>query len=64
MGRHAETSDLWSVVHREFGPICTLLTREEAERELEGMLRDEPDWADKLGVEPFSFRVARRPSAH
>jgi hypothetical protein len=41
-----------------------LLTREEAEQELEHMLRDEPDWADKLSVEPFSFRVAKHPSAH
>jgi hypothetical protein len=64
MGRHAHTADLWSLVHREFGPICTLLTREEAEQELEHMLRDEPDWADTLSVEPFSFRVAKHPSAH
>jgi hypothetical protein len=64
MGRHAQTADLWSVVHRDFGPFCTLLTREEAEKELEDMLRVEPDWADKLSVESFSFRVARHPSAH
>jgi hypothetical protein len=57
MGRRAHTADLWSVVHREFGPICTLLTRKEAEQALEEMLRDEPGWADKLSVEPFSFRV-------
>lgn len=43
-------------MHREFGPICTLLTREEAERELADVMRDEADWADKLSVEPFTFR--------
>lgn len=48
--------DLWSLVHRDSGPIQTFLTRDEAERELEDVLRDEPDWADKLSVEPFSFR--------
>jgi len=46
----------WSVVHGEFGPIQTFLTREEAERTLEDMLRDEPGWAGKLSVEPFCFR--------
>jgi hypothetical protein len=64
MGRHAHTAGLWSVVHREFGPNCTLFTRKEAEQALEEMLRDEPGWADKLSVEPFSFRVAKHPSAH
>jgi hypothetical protein len=53
--------DLWSLVHRELGPICTLLTREEAEKELENVLRDEPDWADTLSVEPLSFRVGTPP---
>ena len=48
--------DLWSLVHREYGPIQTFLTREEAERTLEDMLRDEPGWAEKLSVEPFCFR--------
>jgi hypothetical protein len=52
--------DLWSPVHQEFGPIQTFLTREEAERELADVLCDEPDWAAKLRVKPFSFRVERR----
>jgi len=49
-------TDLWSLVHLEFGPMQTFLTREEAARELEDVLRDEPGWADKLSIEPFSFR--------
>ena len=64
MGRDAQTADLWSVMHRELGPVCTLLTRKEAELALAEMLRDEPGWADELSVEPFSFRVAKYPSAH
>jgi hypothetical protein len=48
--------DLWSLVHREYGPIQTFIIREEAERKLADVLRDEPDWADKLSVEPSTFR--------
>ena len=59
MARDADTADLWSLVHREFGPIQTFLTREAAERELEDVLRDEPGWAEKLRVE-INFRVVKR----
>jgi hypothetical protein len=46
---------LYSLVHREEGPISTYLTKAKAERELEAVLRDEPDWADDLYIEPFEF---------
>ena len=35
-------ADLYSLVHREAGPVSTFLTREEAEAELEAVLEDEP----------------------
>jgi hypothetical protein len=38
-------------------------TREAAEQELEDVLRGEPGWSEKLRVEPFSFRVAKRQDA-
>ena len=48
--------DLWSLVHREYGPLDAFLTREEAEQALRDVVRDEPGWANDLSVEPFSFR--------
>ena len=37
-------ADLFSLVHREAGPVSTFTTREEANDELEAVLRDEPTW--------------------
>lgn len=48
---------LYSLVHREHGAISTFTTSEEAERELERVLDDEPAWADLLRVEPFELIV-------
>ena len=39
---------LYSLVHREFGPISTFATQAEPQRDLEAVLRDEPDWAEEL----------------
>ena len=48
---------LYSLVHRETGPVATYATKEEAQRELEAVLRDEPDWADDIYIEQFEFIV-------
>ncbi len=48
--------DLWSLVHREFGPISTFLTREEAERELQECCVMSLAGPASFSVEPFSFR--------
>jgi len=50
-------ADLYSLIHVEDGPITTFVTREEAERELADVLRDEPGWAIDLWIEPFEFVV-------
>lgn len=52
--------DLYSVVHRECGPVSTFVTLREAERELAHMLADEPAWAGELWVEPFTVEVTAR----
>ena len=44
----------WVVVHRTAGPLATFETREEAEREREDILEDDPEWADDVWIEPFS----------
>jgi hypothetical protein len=49
---------LYSLVHRETGPVATYATEEQATRCLEAVLRDEPDWADLIYIEPFEFVVA------
>ncbi len=50
--------DLYSIVHRECGPVSTFLTLHEAERELADVLADEPTWVGDLWVEPeVSARV-------
>ena len=49
---------LYSLVHRASGPVATYATEEEAQRDLEAVLRDEPDWADDLYIEPIEFAVA------
>lgn len=46
---------LYSLVHREAGPVCTYSTRELAQRDLEAVLRDEPDWKDDISIEVFEF---------
>ena len=40
---------LYSLVHVEAGPVATFLTREEAEEELQAVLRDKPAWKGDLG---------------
>jgi hypothetical protein len=47
----------YSPCHRENGPVATYETEEEARRDLEAVLRDEPDWVDQMFIEPFDFVV-------
>ena len=54
-------ADLYSLVHRDAGPIATFTKREEAEAELAAVLEDEPGWVDDLWVEPFELVVTPRP---
>ena len=51
-------ADLYSLVHREAGPVSTFTTREEAEAELEAMLEDEPAWLPDVWVAPFELVVS------
>jgi hypothetical protein len=50
-------ADLYALVHRNFGPVSTFGTREDAKQELDDVLRDEPTWADDLWIEPFVLVV-------
>ena len=50
-------ADLYSLIHREAGLLCTLTTYEDAERELENVVRDEPTWMPDLWIEPFDLTV-------
>ena len=52
----AVPDELWSLVHRDFGPISTFVTREAAEEDLAAVLRDEPSWSEDLGVERYEFK--------
>jgi hypothetical protein len=49
---------LYSLVHGDAGPVATFTTEAEAQRELEAVLRDEPDWIEDLSIEPFELIVA------
>jgi hypothetical protein len=60
LGRYAHTVDLWSLVHRQFGPSKLSSPVKAAAQELEDVLRDEAGLSEKLRVEPFSFRVEKR----
>ena len=51
-------ADLYSLVHRDFGPISTYTTLAEAEDELAAVREDESDWLPDLGVEPFVLDVS------
>ena len=51
-------ADFWVVTHREYGPMATFLTREEAEAELARVFGDEPTWQGTMSVEPFEVVVA------
>ena len=44
---------LYSLVHREFGPISTFAAHNEADRELGRVLEDEPGWVNVLSIEVF-----------
>lgn len=48
---------LYSLVHREEGPIATFTPLDEAEAELRAVLEDEPDSLLDLWVEPSEFVV-------
>ncbi len=50
-------ADLYTVVHRDTGPVSTFTTREDAEEELDDMLAGEPTWADDLWIESFELVV-------
>jgi hypothetical protein len=52
------TSTLWVLRNRESGAIETFLTPKEANDALYALVRDDPDWAPFLRVEPFQFIVA------
>ncbi len=52
-----DVADLYSLIHREAGLLRTLTTYEDAERELENVLRDEPTWMSDLWIEPFDVTV-------
>ncbi len=41
-------ADLYSVMHREVGPLATFTSYEDAERELERVFGDEPTWLRDL----------------
>ena len=49
--------DLYSLVHREAGPLATFTTREEADLELLSVLDDEPGWVGDLAIETFELDV-------
>jgi hypothetical protein len=49
---------LYSLIHVEVGPLATFLTCEDAEREREAVLRDEPTWAPDLVIRRIEFSVA------
>lgn len=51
------TADPYSLVHVEYGPIRTLTTRGQAERELLAVLENERTWAGDPYVEPFRLVV-------
>ena len=53
-------ADLYSLVHREAGPVSTFTTREEAEAELAAVLEDEPRWVAYLWIEPFTLTLAEK----
>ena len=59
-GRVLVVADLYSLVHREAGHGSTFTTREEAEAELEAVLRDEPTWLTRVWIEPFTLVVVER----
>ena len=50
--------DLYSVVHREIGPLATFANYDEAVLELERVFWDEPTWLPDLWIEPFDLVVA------
>jgi len=54
---------LYSLVHREGGPVATYNSEAQARRSLEAVLRDEPDWVDDIWIEPFEFRVTDEESS-
>jgi hypothetical protein len=41
--------------------VTTFTAREDAEQELEDVLRDEPTWAGELWMEPFELVVRDEP---
>jgi hypothetical protein len=45
------------VLHTDYGPISTFLTREQADDELERVFGDEPTGVGTMRVEPFEFVV-------
>lgn len=49
---------LWSLVHRDHGPISTFLTRGDAEAELTAVIEDEPTWVNDVKVERFELAVS------
>jgi hypothetical protein len=53
--RAAEVADLYILVHRDYGPISTFLTRADAEDELARVFGDEPTWVGTMSVEPFEL---------
>lgn len=50
-----DVADLYSVMHRQAGPLATFTTYEAAELELEDLLHEEPTWIAELWIEPFEL---------
>jgi hypothetical protein len=50
-------ADLYVLAHRDYGPISTFLSREEADGELARVFGDEPTWVCTMRVEPFALVV-------
>ncbi len=50
-------ADLYTVMHREVGPVAAFVTWDEAVAELERVFGDEPTWLRDLWIEPFDVLV-------
>jgi hypothetical protein len=53
-----DPADLYSVMHREVGPLATFTSYEDAEREVERAFGDAPTSIRDLSIEPFELVVA------
>jgi len=54
-------ADLYSLVHEDGGLVATFTRIDEAVRELDAVLRDEPTWITRMWIEPFTLLVSDGP---